>query len=233
MPMKPHKGESKSDFMGRCMKETFTGDRKQDQAVAICMSYWRDEHGGEKPKAFGQDSPAMIPDPGQDYSEFIDECVAETGDFEGCQFAWAEAERAASGITHKTHAGQVSGMEFILSDATPDRFGDIIMADGWELSNYRRNPIALFNHNPNFIVGKWQNLRVEGGALRGKLQMAPAGTSERIDEIRKLIDADILRAVSVGFKPIESQPLRSQKATMTIDIVGEHYTKQELVECSL
>jgi len=233
MPMTPHKGESQSDFMARCVPETIgTGDSKrpQDQAVAICLNYWRKEHGGEKPsKQFGQDSPAMIPDPGQTYSEFIDECVDETGDFEGCQFAWAEFERAANGIRHKTHAAQVSGMEFILSDATPDRFGDIIMADGWELSNYRKNPIALFNHNPNFIVGKWENLRVENGALRGRLKMAPAGTSERIDEIRKLIDADILRAVSVGFTPIE----RRSRSTKNGEEKGEIYLKSELVETSL
>src|SRR5215831_20597775 len=49
MPMKPHKGESQSDFMHRCMSETFTGDREQEQAVAICMQYWRDAKGGKKP----------------------------------------------------------------------------------------------------------------------------------------------------------------------------------------
>lgn len=226
--MSPRKNESKSDFVSRCMKETFVGDRPQDQAVAICMSYWAEAKGE---KQWGMDSPAMLPDPGQTYSEFLDECIAETGDVDGCMMAWEDSmgERATSGeqVVHKTHASEVKNLEFVLSDATPDRYGDIIMAEGWELSNFKKNPIALFNHSPDFPIGRWDNLRVVGGELRGKLTMAPAGTSARIDEIRKLIDAGILKAVSVGFKPIESKP-RTEKGAK-----GEMFLKCDLVETSI
>ena len=93
-----------------------------------------------------------------------------------------------------------------LSDATPDRYDDVIDPDGWNCDNFKRNPIALFNHDSNFPIGRWTNLRIEGGALRGRLVMAPEGTSFRIDEIRALIKCGVLRAVSVGFRPIESTP---------------------------
>ena len=43
--------------------------------------------------------------------------------------------------------------------------------------------------------------------MRGHLELAPAGTSERIDEIRKLVEAGILQAVSVGFHPLEKEPM--------------------------
>jgi HK97 family phage major capsid protein/HK97 family phage prohead protease len=119
-------------------------------------------------------------------------------------------------------------MEFILSDETPDRLGDIISATGWDLENFKKNPIALFNHHSDFPIGKWANLRVDKGALRGHLQLAPAGTSPRIDEIRKLIDAGILKAVSVGFRALESEPLQKGNP-----FGGERYLKQELVETSL
>src|SRR5262245_43881603 len=120
-------------------------------------------------------------------------------------------------------------MEFILSDATPDRYGDIIIADGWDLKNFQKNPIALFNHDSNFPVGRWEGLRVENGALRGHLKLAPEGTSPRLDEIRKLVDAGILRAVSVGFQPLDSEPLKAAPGKMN----GFKYTKSELVETSL
>jgi len=44
MPVpKPRKGESQSDFMGRCMHEVSkNSDRPQEQNVAICLSTWRD-----------------------------------------------------------------------------------------------------------------------------------------------------------------------------------------------
>src|SRR4051812_26585729 len=110
-------------------------------------------------------------------------------------------------VIHKTHASDTSGMDFVLSDATPDRYGDVILADGWDLVNFRKNPIALFGHKSDFPIGRWENLRVKDGALIGHLKMAPLGTSERIDEIRKLIEAGILKAVSVGSRPLESKPI--------------------------
>ena len=58
--------------------------------------------------------------------------------------------RTASLILHKTHSTEASGMEFILSDATADRFGDIVEPAGWQLDNFKKNPIALFGHDSKF-----------------------------------------------------------------------------------
>ncbi|MGZ6316309.1 MAG: HK97 family phage prohead protease [Anaerolineales bacterium] len=113
-----------------------------------------------------------------------------------------------------------------MSDATPDRYGDVISADGWDLRNFSKNPICLWNHHSDIPIGTWENIRVQDGALRGHLKMAPAGTSPKIDELRALIEANILRAVSVGFVPLESKPRPNSNR-------GELYLKQELIECSL
>ncbi|HEY2244164.1 MAG TPA: hypothetical protein VGH47_08075, partial [Xanthobacteraceae bacterium] len=41
--MTPHKGESQSDFMGRCVPDLMgDGKRENDQAVAACMTIWRE-----------------------------------------------------------------------------------------------------------------------------------------------------------------------------------------------
>lgn len=128
-------------------------------------------------------------------------------------------------VVHKTKETD-GGLEYILSDATPDRYDDIIMTSGWELENFNKNPIALFAHQGSFPVGSWKDVRIEDNALRGTLVLAKEGTSPRIDEIRKLVDADILRAVSVGFQPLEYEERKG-------DTYGIVYTKSELVECSL
>jgi HK97 family phage prohead protease len=127
-------------------------------------------------------------------------------------------------IIHKTTESSTNGGDFILSDATPDHYDDTIDPNGWDLENFKKNPIALFNHNSDFPIGRWTNLRIEKGALRGRLVMAPEGTSSRIDEIIKLIKCGVLRAVSVGFKPKSSEPRKSG---------GRHYSAQILVETSL
>jgi HK97 family phage prohead protease len=166
------------------------------------------------------------PGPDEDFSEFMDRCVDELGDVQECAIIWQE-EKGDAAIVRKTHASKVEGMNFVMSDETPDRMDDIILSDGWDLEHFKRNPIALFGHQSDFPIGTWENVRVENKQLKGKLELAPAGTSARIDELRKLIDAGILKAVSVGFKPKASRP-RPEK-----DGFGVFFTKQELIETSL
>jgi HK97 family phage prohead protease/HK97 family phage major capsid protein len=182
----------------------------------------------------------VSPEEDEDEDDFMDRCQEEVQDDNEdlsdedaqdiCTELWEErggtCPMTKNQIKHKTHAAPVQGMEFVLSDETPDRMDDIIMSDGWDLKAFSGNPIALFNHNSNFPIGKWKNLRVENKQLRGYLELAPEGTSERIDEIRRLIDADILRAVSVGFRPLASQPRKESDW-------GSFFTKCELVETSL
>lgn len=133
---------------------------------------------------------------------------------------------AAAAIVRKQNVTQdVRDFEFVLSDATVDRYGDVIEASGWQLADFSRNPIALFNHNPNHPIGRWVNVRVEKGMLKGQLVLADEGTSLDIDKVRKLVDQGVLKATSVGFKPIKREPLESGR--------GERYLQQELLECSL
>ncbi|HMF29118.1 MAG TPA: HK97 family phage prohead protease, partial [Candidatus Cybelea sp.] len=186
---------------------------------------------------------AMEPEPDESREDFMDRCLEAMGDREDaddiCGDAWDDAgddddrrDESAGGIVHKLHSTAGQEKEFILSDATPDRFGDIVEVEGWEFASFNRNPIALFNHNANFPVGSWANIRVGDKALRGDLILAPKGISPRIDEIRGLVEAGILRAVSVGFKPVASRPVDATKND-PFGMAPQIYTKAELVECSL
>ena len=99
--------------------------------------------------------------------------------------------------------------EFVLSDETVDRMGDVIRASGWDLTDFQKSPIALFSHDHTLPIGVWKNVRVEGKRLLGSLHLAKAGTSDFIDTIRSLIEQRILKAVSVGFQPIEAEKRKS------------------------
>lgn len=180
---------------------------------------------------------APEPDPGESFDDFMDRCEDETGgDTEACQVAWEDRKAAPmtekrakpAGVIHKTHAAEVEDFEFILSDESIDRMGDVIMLDGWKLAAFRKNPIALFGHNSSFPIGTWKNIRVEGEALRAKLELAPEGTSDRIDEIRRLVAAKILKATSVGFKPIKYEPIDPEDPW-----AGYKFLEHELVETSV
>lgn len=40
---KPRKNETENDFMKRCVPALISEGKEQDQAVAICYSYWKDK----------------------------------------------------------------------------------------------------------------------------------------------------------------------------------------------
>ncbi len=122
--------------------------------------------------------------------------------------------------------------EYVMSDETVDSYGDIISVAGWDLSRFAedRNPVALFNHISNAVIGRWHDVRVEAGKLIGRLELAAAGTSATVDYVRSLVSQDILRAVSVGFRDIEKEMLTKDGDPFWGPF---HYLKQELVECSL
>jgi HK97 family phage prohead protease len=127
-------------------------------------------------------------------------------------------------LVQKTFVLRGDGPEFVLSDNSKDRMGDVIEADGWELGEFRQNPIALFNHNKFEPIGTWEKVRVEGNRLLGKLRMAAKGTSARIDELIALVDQRVLRAVSVGFRSLERSELPDG---------GIRFIRQSLLEVSL
>jgi HK97 family phage major capsid protein/HK97 family phage prohead protease len=131
-------------------------------------------------------------------------------------------------LVHKTLARAGEGLEFVLSDDTVDSYGDIIDPKGWDLKNFKRNPIALFGHSSGNPIGTWKDVRVEGGKLIGKLVFAAKGTSARIDELISLVEQGILRAVSVGFMPIKAEPLDPERP-----YGPQKFIKQELREVSL
>src|SRR5882672_9349118 len=135
MPIKPGKDEKQDSWMGRCVPEMMGQNggttRPQEQAVAACMTMWRDKD--KALKANGDDID-ITPDDDESREDFMDRCMDATdGDDFTCQMAWDN--RTAKGVRYRTHVTEGTGLEFILSDATPDRMGDVIETNGWELDN--------------------------------------------------------------------------------------------------
>jgi hypothetical protein len=104
-------------------------------------------------------------------------------------------------------------LHYVMSDETEDRLGDVVSSQGWSLGNFQRNPIALFNHDRNAIVGTWRDVVVRDGQLVGRLQLAEEGTSSLVDSVRKLVRQGILRSVSVGFHNFKDEPLPPSAAS--------------------
>lgn len=117
---------------------------------------------------------------------------------------------------------------FVMSTAAIDRMGDVVKQN-WRLKDFKRNPIALWQHNADQPIGVWENVRVTGGQLMGRLKLAEKGTSELIDTVRSLIEQRVLKAVSVGFRSNKQTPLDEEKGPYGPLELDDN----ELLECSV
>ena len=120
--------------------------------------------------------------------------------------------------------------EFCASDESVDSYGDVVRADGWELTRYKKNPIVLFQHQNSVPVGISTRVWQDGKKLMARIKLAAEGTSPFIDTLRKLLEQKIIRAVSVGFLPLEEKYIRDESNDR---VTGYEFIRQELLEISL
>jgi hypothetical protein len=99
-------------------------------------------------------------------------------------------------------------VKVIASDGSVDRMGDILEPRGCDLDEYRRNPIVLAQHANDAPIARCSYIGLEGGVIAATVDFPPAGISERSDEYLALLKAGVLNAFSVGFVPVEMEPLR-------------------------
>jgi HK97 family phage prohead protease len=125
-----------------------------------------------------------------------------------------------------------------------DRGRDIIEVDAWELDNYKKNPVILFNHGMDATlggtpVGKAVEVKPTENGLYIKVELSNLDDPV-ISRIRGLVKERILRAFSVGFDPKEMQPdkedssiNRIKKAELfEVSIVGVPMNQDSLFEVS-
>lgn len=112
----------------------------------------------------------------------------------------------------------------VMSTPKVDRVGDSIDLDGWDLADFAANPVMLYEHRRDEPVGVWKNLRKEGGALVGDPVFHPAEINPFADRLRKMYEGGWLKAFSVGFVPVEIEPMPGTS--------GYRIKRAKLLECS-
>lgn len=120
-------------------------------------------------------------------------------------------------------------LRFTGSTETLDRDNEVIKVSGWELDNYKKNPVFMWAHDYSQPpIGKAINVHKRQGNLIFDIEFADKDTYDFADTIYKLYQGGFLHATSVGFMPdpdyiIEGDGIKTPRRT---------YTKQELLELS-
>lgn len=111
----------------------------------------------------------------------------------------------------------------VASTDVVDRHGERIDQDGWELKNFKTNPVMLWAHDHSEIaVGNARNIHIERAGGTPRLVFTPDFHTEtpKAKALKALYDQGRLNSFSVGFVP---KDFDGKDAT---------YLKQELLEIS-
>lgn len=116
----------------------------------------------------------------------------------------------------------------LISNATQDRAGDIVEPKGWDTEKFLSNPVVLVDHDYRVekIIGRAQSVWADDSGLYATTVFSDKGLGAAAFD---LVQAGIARAWSVGFRPIDQEPIRDEKGVLK----GFRFTKQELLEYSL
>jgi HK97 family phage prohead protease len=112
-------------------------------------------------------------------------------------------------------------MVAVASQEIEDREGEVLSIDGWDLKNYKKNPVLMWSHNTQEPpIGVADKIKV--GEYNGKkaLMFSPIfhDITEMARAIKRMFEEGILSTFSVGFLPKDQD--------------GNKYIKQELLEIS-
>ena len=118
---------------------------------------------------------------------------------------------------------------FTISTGARDRDGDIIEQAGWELGDYRKNPVVLWAHDGSSPpIARAESVAVEGSKLVSVARFPTREEYAFADTVFQLYKGGFLNATSVGFQPEELELMEGEDP----GDIGFRFLRQKLMEYS-
>ena len=128
-------------------------------------------------------------------------------------------DRAYSTLEIKSVDAEAGVIAGIASTPETDRMGDVVMPEG---AQFKLPLPLLLGHDHGAPIGTVERATVTASGIEIVAKVA-LGVSEKIDEAWRLIRAGLIRGLSVGFRPLASEPRANG---------GRRFTVWELFEVS-
>lgn len=103
---------------------------------------------------------------------------------------------------------KTSTKRFVLSDQTKNLYGFTTITAGIDLSAFKDNPVMLYNHDYDKLIGVWVDWRIEGTQLTA----APAFDDNDPYAMKQFnkVEAGILKGASIGISPLQFDEAKSE-----------------------
>lgn len=237
MPVpKPNDGESQDDFISRCMGADAMQEYDQAQRAAICHQAW-DDRNKSAPQRAKKIARRLGP---LTRNEIV---LVATGKADAEMAKRAPQVRPVSGGERMRAIDErARTIEFVASDGTVDRMGDIIDPEGWDLGSYSKNPVFLWGHDRcRPPIGRSLSHAVTDvngrRALVQTIEFFGPGPTEH-DQLADYAFRSYVRggmsSVSVGFLPQQTTYIDdpNERTRLGLGPWGVLYNRQELLELS-
>lgn len=121
--------------------------------------------------------------------------------------------------------------EIVISSEAEDRDKDIIMLSGWQLKDFRKNPVVQWAHSHSMpAIARSLKTSVDDAFLIGEPKFPTEGVHPFADMVFNLYKEKIINASSVGFLPVKFEPVDPEDDSWFAPI---KFLKQILLEFSL
>jgi HK97 family phage prohead protease len=128
-------------------------------------------------------------------------------------------------------------LRFTISTGSVDRERDTIAIAGWDLANFKNNPVVLWGHDASRLpIGRAFDVTIEGGALKASVEFIPDDTPEGgqfAEAVYRLARGGFIAATSVGFRPLKWDYSADKDRGADDWFPGIDFAEQELVELSI
>jgi len=111
-----------------------------------------------------------------------------------------------------------------------DRLGDIVFADGVGIANFMKSGTILSQHDGSLPIGRPTRVWRDGNKTRMTATLATEA-SPVAAQVAALIDARVLRAVSIGFAPVTWKWATDPARKGAIDFLAIDLIEVSVVSC--
>lgn len=138
--------------------------------------------------------------------------------------------RRDNGLVLRSIREDAREVDFIASTTAIDSYDEVV-DQSWDLTAFKANPVILWAHDRwGLPIGKSPRTEVVNGQLETTVKFATTELNPFADQVFRMVVAEYLRAVSVGFKP---KTIRWEKRDGKDVYVLSNNTLREISVCTV